>query len=135
MKKLFWLILALGLGACASPIRQTTGVDIPTKTPLPADTPTQISTVGDIATLTLAPTLTPTPTPTVTLTASPESLAVVVLGLAAGCGKQDVPATDAAMAPAPVETPEAATAATVPTTSGALALMAYDASAAPPGCR
>ena len=83
MKKLFWLILALGLGACASPSLQTAVVNIPTKTPLPADTPTQIPTVGDTATLTLAPTLTPTltetPTPTSTLTPSPESLVAVVL--------------------------------------------------------
>ena len=59
------------------------------------------------------------------------SLAVVVLGLAAGCGKQDVPVTDPAAAPAPAAATETAPPASAPSASGALALMEYAASAAP----
>lgn len=59
------------------------------------------------------------------------SLAVVVLGLAAGCGKQDAPASDAATAPAPVETPEIAPTATAPPAPAVAALMDYDASTIP----
>lgn len=56
------------------------------------------------------------------------SLAVVALGLAAGCGKQDVSVTDSTMAPTPVETPATAPATTATT---AVTLMDSDALATP----
>lgn len=58
------------------------------------------------------------------------SLAVMVLSLAGGCGKQDV-ASDAATTPAPVETPATAPTAPTATASTAVTLMDYDALVTP----
>ncbi|MFD0739048.1 hypothetical protein ACFQZQ_07115 [Lysobacter koreensis] len=59
------------------------------------------------------------------------SLVLMAIGLAAGCGKQEVPATEAAMAPTAIENAATAPAETAAPVAGALALVDYDASAAP----
>lgn len=58
------------------------------------------------------------------------SLVFIALGLVAGCGNQEVPATDAT-APAAVENAATAPAQTAAPVAGALALMEYDVSAVP----
>lgn len=56
------------------------------------------------------------------------SLAIMLVGMAAGCSKRDAPVVDTGMASSPVEAMDAAPPAAAPTTSGAVALTDYDTS-------
>lgn len=59
------------------------------------------------------------------------SLAVMVLGMAVGCSKQDAPIADTGTASSPIEATDAAPSTVPPSASGAVALTEYDTSVVP----